>query len=153
MVKLSPFFLSQAPERKKVWASVMVNFQRMLRSRHVSCHPLAPQATSHLCSSRPSMPASPTCVQRENLGSCPEYASLQRHLSRILTQSELRNTPKVTVIGTKIISGITPDSYPKTLRSLLLLRYSQLDDMIPVIRGSSHATRSSPRSKRYNTPI
>ena len=51
------------------------------------------------------------------------------------------------------LSRATQYSDTKTFWSSLLLRYFQLDSMIPVIHGSIYAARSSPRSKYCNTHI
>ena len=61
--------------------------------------------------------------------------------------------PMLQSLVQKTISGTTPDSVSKTLRSLLLLRYSQLNGMIPAIHESNYVVTPSPRSKCYNTPI
>ena len=130
----------------------MINFLCMLRSRHVSCRPVSPQATKLSFRLQAQHACRPKWAQRENLGSCPEATSPQCYFFGTSTQPELCNCLEITVISAKTISGTTPDSNTKILRSMPLMRWLQLDSMIATICRSSHAARSSPRSKHYNAP-
>ena len=83
---------------------------------------------------------------------------LQAHIrSDITHQDQLLNQNRVLsgkpIIGKRILPGATQNSNRKTLRTLLLLQWSQLGSIILMIHESGYAARSSTHSKYYNSPI
>ena len=132
---------------------VAVGFWLSSRSRHVSHLLRASLLCSHLT-------YKPNMAQEESFGSRPEPTSDQTSLIWIhysIGTAQLSRTPiigtRILHISTRTLPGATQGSDTKTLRSLLLMRYFQLDITIPAIHRSNNTTRSSPRSKRCNTPI
>ena len=125
----------------------MVDFYRMLRSRHVSCRSVTLQAVKSPFRQQAQHVCKPSIDPKRKPRSCLELTSPQRYLSGILTQLELCSSPEITIIGAKSISGTTSDSDTKTLRSM---QWLQLGGTIPRFMGSNRTARSSLRSKCYN---
>jgi len=77
-----------------------------------------------------------------------------------ITQLKLHDSPgrQQSVQGSfptsvKTLPKTTQGPDTKTLRSMLLLHYLQLDCIIPAIHGADYAARFSPRSECCNAPI
>ena len=106
-----------------------------------------------------SLPAGPAHLQAwhrlKKKASClaPSQHPFKHHSTGTarLTEMPVINTRSFP-ISTEILHGATRGSDMKTLQSSLLLRYLQLDGMIPVIHGSSYTVRSSSCSERCNPP-
>ena len=106
--------------------------------------PPAVQQAQHACKSNMGPKRKPRVLPRAHITLTP----LTRNLNSIRAVQYSGDSSH----QCKANSGITPASDTKTLRSLPLLRWWQLDGTILPIRGSSHTARLSPRSKRYNAP-
>jgi len=114
-----------------------------------------------------SLPAGPTHLQvghglkKEASDLAPSPHQLRHYLRGFITQLELHNSlgrkqsvQRSSPTSTRTLSRATQGSDTKTLRSLLLLLYLQLDSMIPVIHGSDYAVRFFfSRFERCNPPI
>ena len=148
---------SGIPRRRRQRASVMVRFWPSSSSRHVSEH----LEVSLLCQ-RAQFIYKPNMVPRRK----PQAYELKKKASGLIPSPHhqtslyrIHYSPgAVWLSGTPIIDGrilpcITQGSNKKTLWSMLLMRYLQLDNTILAICYSSYVAILSPHFKCYNTPL
>ena len=101
----------------------------------------------------PKKKASNPWAEEKVSGHARSSHQLRHYLPGSITQPKLHDYLGAPTIFTRTIPWSIQVSYTKTLRSLLLLRYLQLDSMIPSIHGSDYAVRFFSCSECCNAPI